>query len=236
MKIFKRLLLCTLALTLFVAACGCDRIVGLRGEQVSSSSSFDSRFDKTPDMGMSPYDVYSFFENAYLAQCYLMNFCAGSGTEYYKDDTVKLDNGLTYARCNTGMFTTQKEFEDLLKLFFDGEFLEKLQENAAIGDEYPKYKDFNGVAYVCLDQLGEKMTFNLDLSTFEIVENTTDCIKFTVEGDYSYGETEQRSLNKIILDKINNNWRTTYWMVEDINESSSGNGSSSAESSSAQSE
>lgn len=231
-SLLKKILLCTLALCLFAAFCGCDRIVGLRGEQTVSSSSFDPLYDKTPEQGMAPYEVYSHFENIYLAQIWMMNFSAGDGTPYHEDDTVKLENGLTYARCNTGFFNTAKEFEDLLKLFFAGEFLENLQEEAAIGDDYPKYKDFNGAAYVCLDQLGQKMSFDVDLGTLEIVENTVDTIKLTVEAVYTYGDTVQDSLCRIILSKIGTAWRTTYWMVDPLEESSSGASSDSASSAS----
>lgn len=228
----KRLFLCALALLLTVAFCGCDRIVGLRGEQKSSSSSFDSRYDKTPDQGMAPYDVYSYYQNAYMAQCYLMNFCAGSGAPIVEDDTVK-DGDITYARCNTNFFKTAKEFEDLLKLFFDGEFLKKLQENAGIGDPNPKYKDFNGVAYMRTDTIGDEMSFKMDSNTFEIVENTVDCIKYTVNGKYTYGDATIDAQHRIILDKINGSWRTTYWMIDDLAQSSSSSASSEATSSSA---
>ena len=181
---------------------------------------------------MAPYDIYSRFQNVYMAQCYLMNFCAGEGTPIIEDDTVK-DGDLTYARCNTSFFQTTKEFEDLLKLFFGGEFLKKLQENAGIGDTNPKFKDFNGVAYMRTDTIGEPIKFTMDFDTFEIVENTVDCIKFTINGTYTYGETVTDAQNRIIFDKIDGSWRTTYWMVDDLSQVSSSASSEAASSSSA---
>lgn len=208
--------LLTAALLFSLAAC--DRIVGPRGNNNAnnnngSQSTDDPRFVKQPGEGMSEYDVYSYFETCYYPACFAVQYYAGSGLEYIESETVELD-GHTWAPSAVSTFQTLESMTSYVEMFFTGSFLDNLKRVAGMSDDsdvVPRYRDIDGKLYVRTDEPNEPMMFHPDLDTFELVENTEEQIKFTVDAELNGKNYELR----VIMSPFGESgWKMSYWYPE----------------------
>ncbi len=217
MKILKRLVPLLLTAALLFSLAACDRIVGPRGNDnnrnASSQGSEDPRFVKQPGQGMSEYDVYSYFETCYYPACWAVEYYGGKGLDYVESETIELD-GHTWAPSALSTFQTLESITSYVEMFFTGGFLDDLKRAAGMSDDsdvVPRYRDVDGKLYVRTDEPNESTFFSIDLSTFTMVENIEEQIKFTVDAALDGKLYELR----VILSPVGENgWKMSYWYPE----------------------
>ena len=224
MTTLKRILAILAVVAIAFSLASCDRIVGPRDnnadKNTGSESTDDPRFVKQPGAGMSEYDVYSYFERCATPACWAVQYYGGSGLQYLESGTIELD-GHTWAPSAISTFDTLDSMESYVEMFFTGGFLSDLKRTAGMSDDsdvVPRYRDVDGKLYVRTDEPNESLLFYPDLDTFEIVENTEEEIKFTVDATLNDKTYELR----VILSPVGEGWKMSYWYPESKDPSSEG--------------
>ena len=221
----KTVLLLLVCAALALCAVGCDRIVGPnagknnpgRTGSSSSESSVDPLHSVAEGEGMSQYDIHEFFGTYGMPFCTAINYFGGEGTPYNSKQIIE-DNGVHWAPTTT-IYETLADLENYASVFFGGSFLSDLRTVAGLeGDDYPpRYRDINGKLYIRTDDLNEPLKFDLDSKTIEVVSNTVNEVKLTIDGTLNDKPCQVR----VILSRTKDaGWHITYFVPDMTGDSS----------------